>query len=123
MVLAVMGVILLLGCTAHGAVIIPPPPPPIVIGPPLGPDVYYDGPFIIGGVPYWYYDGWFWFFEGGFYHRHHIVPFRERGWYHDHWRGGLERHREHFGGPHSTPHSVPHSTPHSTPHGHDGHGR
>ncbi len=50
-------------------------------------NVYYDGPYRIGGGNYYYYNGGFYVYDGRAYRFHHNVPQQERGYYE-------ERHRE-----------------------------
>lgn len=78
LVLAVL--VFVVGC--HQILI---PPPPIV-----GVDTYYDGPYYVSGVPYWYFDGGFYIFVGGCYRFHHRV---DRHYYDGHWREGHDRWR------------------------------
>ena len=62
-----------------------------MVGPPEGDGVYYDGPFVIDGIPLY-------FFGGGFYYEapddsnkllfHHRCPAGEMDHYQDHWRNG-----------------------------------
>ena len=128
--LSAVVVLLLLGSTGARcwAVILPPPPPivlePGIVGPEIGPDVYYDGPFVIGGVPYWYYGGWFFVLEGGFYRCHHMCSFN-CGWYRDHWHHGWIHHRDHWrhehGGYHGHEDHHEHHEHHEGHHGHDHH--
>ena len=123
-----------------------PPPPPVVgvavtppevpdvqlevgaVGPAVSANVFYDGPFLIGGIPLFYFGGGFFNFEGGVYHFHHMCLPEERGFYHDRWGNGFRDHQERWGREHDRDRreghrDVRHDRGHELGHGRDGHDR
>lgn len=107
--IVLLSIVCLVGCTravlADRVIIVPPRPPQVVIpqppvvileedtiGPEVGPEIYYTGPYYIGGIPYWYYGGSFFYFDGMHYRWHHRCPANEYGRYHGYWRNGYHNH-------------------------------
>ncbi len=57
---------------------------------------YYDGPYIIDGGPYYYYNDGFYNHDGGAFRFHHDSPRDQRGYYDEHYRRNREQYNRDY---------------------------